>query len=65
MTVLIKGVREGHVELFTTVGVLSSLRHSKHLFDELAAGRRPRAQSVVRAAAADRTGDGAGSTAQG
>jgi SulP family sulfate permease len=36
VTVLIKGVREGHVELFTTVGVLSSLRHSNHLFDELA-----------------------------
>ncbi|GAA3209935.1 SulP family inorganic anion transporter [Microbacterium terregens] len=36
VTVLIKGVREGHAELFTTVGVLSSLRHSKHLFDELA-----------------------------
>jgi SulP family sulfate permease len=35
VTVLIKGVREGHVELFTTVGVLSSLRHSNHLFDEL------------------------------
>jgi SulP family sulfate permease len=35
VTVLIKGVREGHVELFTTVGVLSSLRHSKHLFDDL------------------------------
>jgi len=35
VTVLIKGVREGHVELFTTVGVLSSLRHSNHLFDDL------------------------------
>jgi SulP family sulfate permease len=34
--VLIKGVREGHIELFTTVGVLSSLRHSNHLFDDLA-----------------------------
>lgn len=37
VTVLIKGVREGHVELFTTVGVLSSLRHANHLFDDLAA----------------------------
>jgi SulP family sulfate permease len=35
VTVLIKGVRDGHVELFTTVGVLRSLRHSNHLFDEL------------------------------
>ena len=36
VTVLIKGVREGHIELFTTVGVLRALRHHKHLFDELA-----------------------------
>ncbi|RQP12008.1 MAG: SulP family inorganic anion transporter [Microbacteriaceae bacterium] len=35
ITVLIKGVREGHVELFRTVGVLSALRHHKHLFDDL------------------------------
>ncbi|WP_292834366.1 SulP family inorganic anion transporter [Microbacterium sp.] len=35
VTVLIKGVRAGHVELFTTVGVLSSLRHARHLFDDL------------------------------
>lgn len=35
VTVLIKGVREGHVELFTTVGVLGALRHHKHLFEEL------------------------------
>jgi SulP family sulfate permease len=37
VTVLIKGVRVGHIELFTTVGVLRSLRHSKHLFDEVPA----------------------------
>ncbi|HLU64445.1 MAG TPA: SulP family inorganic anion transporter [Protaetiibacter sp.] len=35
ITVLIKGVREGHVELFRTVGVLRALRHHRHLFDEL------------------------------
>ena len=35
VTVLIKGVREGHTELFRTVGVLSALRHHKHLFTEL------------------------------
>lgn len=35
ITVLIKGVREGHVELFRTVGVLAALRHHKHLFAEL------------------------------
>ena len=36
ITVLIKGVREGHVELFRTVGVLRALRHHRHLFAELA-----------------------------
>ena len=35
VTVLLKGVREGHTELFRTVGVLSALRHHKHLFEEL------------------------------
>ena len=65
VTVLIKGVREGHVELFTTVGVLSSLRHSNHLFDELGPAVAHARSHVVRAAAADRTGDGAGSPAQG
>ncbi|QEO09488.1 SulP family inorganic anion transporter [Protaetiibacter larvae] len=37
VTVLIKGVREGHVVLFRTVGVLGALRHHKHLFAELPA----------------------------
>jgi SulP family sulfate permease len=37
ITVLIKGVREGHVELFRTVGVLKALRHHRHLFTELPA----------------------------
>ncbi|MGN6274218.1 MAG: SulP family inorganic anion transporter [Protaetiibacter sp.] len=37
ITVLIKGVREGHVELFRTVGVLRALRHHRHLFAELPA----------------------------
>lgn len=37
VTVLIKGVREGHVELFRTVGVLGSLRHQNHLFADLPA----------------------------
>ena len=35
VTVLIKGVRDGHVELFRTVGVLDALRHQNHLFDNL------------------------------
>ena len=35
VTVLIKGVRPGHEELFRTVGVLDALRHENHLFDDL------------------------------
>lgn len=30
VTVLIKGIREGHVELFRSVGVLNHLRHHRH-----------------------------------
>lgn len=37
VTVLIKGVREGHTELFRTVGVLDALRDHRHLFDDLPA----------------------------
>ncbi|MDX2375521.1 SulP family inorganic anion transporter [Microbacterium sp. LRZ72] len=37
VTVLIKGVREGHVELFRTVGALGALRHQNHLFTDLPA----------------------------
>lgn len=35
ITVLIKGVREGHAELFRNVGVLNALRHHRHLFATL------------------------------
>ena len=35
ITVLIKGVREAHTELFREVGVLAALRHHKHLFVDL------------------------------
>jgi len=35
VTVLLKGVQEGHTELFRTVGVLSALRHQNHLFTAL------------------------------
>ena len=35
VTVLIKGIREGHTELFRTVGVLDALRDQRHLFDDL------------------------------
>jgi SulP family sulfate permease len=64
VTVLIKGVREGHVELFTTVGVLSSLRHSNHLFDDLAPAVAHARSHVLREGAPDRSGDEAGSPAQ-
>jgi SulP family sulfate permease len=37
VTVLIKGVREGHTELFRTVGVLDALRDQRHLFADLPA----------------------------
>lgn len=37
VTVLIKGVQPGHEELFRTVGVLDSLRHHNHLFEDLPA----------------------------
>lgn len=35
ITVLLKGIRPGHSELFSTVGILSALRHHKHLFTTL------------------------------
>ena len=34
ITVLLKGVQDGHSELFRKVGVLRALRHHKHLFVE-------------------------------
>ncbi|WP_209371290.1 SulP family inorganic anion transporter [Brevibacterium renqingii] len=37
ITVLIKGVKDGHAGLFRQVGVLGALRHHRHLFDELPA----------------------------
>ncbi|MGN7199372.1 SulP family inorganic anion transporter [Arthrobacter sp. SAFR-044] len=35
ITVLLKGVRPDHLDLVTNVGVIRSLRHHKHLFEEL------------------------------
>jgi SulP family sulfate permease len=37
VTVLVKGIQGRHLELATRVGVISSLRHRNHLFDDLAA----------------------------
>ena len=64
VTVLIKGIREGHVELFTTVGVLSSLRHSNHLFEDLPSALAHARSHITREAAPDRPGGDAGSPAQ-
>ncbi|GAA1674974.1 SulP family inorganic anion transporter [Microbacterium lacus] len=64
VTVLIKGVREGHVELFRTVGVLSSLRHSKHLFAELAPAVAHARSHIVRAPVPPAPDDDTGSAAR-
>jgi len=54
VTVLIKGVRPGHEELFRTVGVLDSLRHHNHLFDGLP-DAIAHARSHIRRERADQT----------
>ena len=54
VTVLIKGVREGHTELFRAVGVLGALRDQRHLFDELPAAI-DHARSHIRREAASGT----------
>jgi SulP family sulfate permease len=50
VTVLIKGVREGHTELFRAVGVLDALRHHRHLFDDLPSAIAHARSHVARAA---------------
>jgi SulP family sulfate permease len=51
VTVLIKGVREGHTELFRAVGVLDALRHHRHLFDDLSDAVEHARSHVAREAA--------------
>lgn len=53
ITVLIKGVRPGHEELFRTVGVLDALRHANHLFAELPPALEHARSHVRREAVAD------------
>lgn len=53
ITVLLKGVRPDHLALVTNVGVIRSLRHHKHLFEDLAAAVE-HARSHVRRNAAYR-----------
>lgn len=49
VTVLIKGIREGHVELFRAVGVLDALRDHRHLFDDLPAAIAHARDHIARA----------------
>ena len=58
VTVLIKGVREGHVELFRTVGVLDALRHHRHLFADLDAALEHARSHIARELAAARPSGG-------
>ena len=51
ITVLVKGIQPEHLRLATRVGVIASLRHRKHLFDELAPAVEHARDHVVRAAA--------------
>lgn len=53
ITVLIKGIQPRHLPLATRVGVVSSLRHEKHLFDELDAAVEHARSHVSRDRAAD------------
>lgn len=53
ITVLIKGVKDSHVDLFRHVGVLSALRHHRHLFDDLPTAIEHARSHVARAARND------------
>lgn len=48
VTVLIKGVQDGHARLLRRVGVLAALRHVNHLFDDLDAAVAHARSHVVR-----------------
>ena len=51
ITVLLKGVRPDHLALVTNVGVIRSLRHHKHLFEDLPAAVEHARSHVSRNAA--------------
>ncbi len=51
ITVLLKGVRPDHLALVTNVGVIRSLRHHKHLFEDLPAAVEHARSHVLRNAA--------------
>ena len=50
ITVLVKGIQPQHLKLAERVGVLASLRHQNHLFDDLAAAAEHARSHVARAA---------------
>ncbi|WP_193597637.1 SulP family inorganic anion transporter [Microbacterium sp. YJN-G] len=50
ITVLVKGIQPQHLQLAERVGVLASLRHQNHLFDDLAAAAAHARSHVARAA---------------
>ncbi len=52
ITVLIKGIQPGHLKLATHVGVITSLRHQKHLFTDLDAAVEHARSHVARDARA-------------
>jgi len=50
ITVLIKGIQPRHLKLAKNVGVLASLRHQNHLFDDLEAAAAHARSHIARAA---------------
>jgi SulP family sulfate permease len=52
VTVLVKGIQTRHLQLAERVGVIASLRHQNHLFDDLAPAVEHARSHVRRAAAA-------------
>ncbi|APF40882.1 SulP family inorganic anion transporter [Neomicrococcus aestuarii] len=51
ITVLIKGLREQHLELFKRIGVISALRHPNHLFGDLESAAAHARSHVLRESA--------------
>ena len=54
VTVLVKGIQTRHLGVATRVGVIASLRHQNHLFDDLGAAVAHARSHVARAAAEPR-----------
>lgn len=53
ITVLVKGIRQIHLKLATTAGLVGSLRHPNHLFEDLDAAVAHARSHIERAAAGD------------